>query len=331
MMFNKNLWYIHSGVGHCFGGIERVNHEVLAGWKTVSDRDIVPFEPKKNVASIVKYILGSFDKKNQDTVFMHLGLTKFLVFARPKGSIKIFLHGIEAWKKIPTWQKYLLRHVDHFLSNSQFTWDRFLQFNPEFSQVRHDVVHLGIGEPTEYREPDFLVPAALIIGRMSKSEDYKGHRELISVWPQVRHQVPNAELWIAGTGDLQPELERLAKGQEGICFFGKVSEEKKQELLRRCRCLAMPSRNEGFGLVYLEAMRLGRPCLVSDCDAGREVVGPCGIEVDCNDLKKMCDNVVRLLVGGKTGNKMGKIAYRMYGERFTCNKFLSRFSEVINS
>jgi glycosyltransferase involved in cell wall biosynthesis len=51
-----------------------------------------------------------------------------------------------------------------------------------------------------------------------------------------------------------------------------VTEEEKQDLLRRCRCFAMPSRNEGFGLVYLEAMRLGRPCLVSDCDAGREIV-----------------------------------------------------------
>ena len=331
MMFKKYIWLIHSGVGKDFGGIERVNSDVLVGWKTVSDKELVSFQPTKTISSVVSYVSGCFDSNLDTTLFMHLGLTKFLLFGRPSGKVKVFLHGIEAWKKIPAWHKYFLRHVDHFISNSQFTWDRFIQFNPEFSKVEHDVVHLGIGEPTDYVDPDTEVAGALIIGRMSKSEDYKGHRELMSVWPQVRQQLANAELWIAGTGDLQPELERLAKGQEGICFFGKVTEEKKQELLRRCRCLAMPSRNEGFGLVYLEAMRLGRACLVSDCDAGREVVAQCGIEVDSNDSEKLCNNVVRLLVGGKNGNTMGKLAYQLYGERFTTNKFLARFSEAITS
>ena len=331
MMFKKYIWLLHSGLGKDFGGIERVNSDVLAGWKTVSDRELVSFQPTKSISSVLSYVSGCFDSNLDTILFMHLGLTKFLLFGRNLGKVKVFLHGIEAWRVLPWWHKRVLRKVDHFLTNSQFTWDRFLYFNPEFAHVKHDVVHLGIGEPTDYVEPDSEVAGALIIGRMSKSEDYKGHRELISVWPQVRQQVPNAELWIVGTGDLQPELERLAKVQEGIRFFGKVSEEKKQELLRRCRCLAMPSRNEGFGLVYLEAMRLGRPCLVSDCDAGREVVGQCGIEVDSNDSEKLCDNVVRLLVGGKIGNTMGKVAHRLYGERFTSNKFLARFSEAINS
>ena len=329
-MFKKYIWLIHSGIGKDFGGIERVNFDVLVGWKTISDRELVPFQPSKNISSVVSYVRSCFDFNLDTTIFMHLGLTKFLLFGRNLGKVKVFLHGIEVWRVLPWWHKRLLRNVDHFLSNSQFTWDRFIQFNPEFAKVKHDVVHLGIGEPTDYVEPDHEVAGALIIGRMSKSEDYKGHRELISVWPQVRLQVPNAELWIAGTGDLQPELERMANGQEGIRFFGKVSEEKKQELLRRCRCLAMPSRNEGFGLVYLEAMRLGRPCLVSDCDAGREVVGQCGIEVDSNDSEKLCDNVVRLLVAGKLGNTMGKVAHRLYCEKFTTNKFLVRFSEAIN-
>ena len=327
----KKVWLIHSGAGVGLGGIERVNHEILNGWKSVSKFGLVVSLPKKNLVSLTRYITRCFDMQIEVTMFMHIGLTKFLLFGRNLGKVKVFLHGIEAWRVLPWWHKRVLRKVDHFLTNSQFTWDRFLYFNPEFAHVKHDVVHLGIGEPTDYVEPDSEVAGALIIGRMSKSEDYKGHRELISVWPQVRQQVPNAELWIAGTGDLQPELERLAKGKEGIRFFGKVSEEKKQELLRRCRCLAMPSRNEGFGLVYLEAMRLGRPCLVSDCDAGREVVGQCGIQVDSNDSETLCDNVVRLLVGGKIGNTMGKVAYRLYGERFTSNKFLARFLEAINS
>lgn len=321
-------WFIHSGAGIGMGGIERVNHEILDGWKSVSKTELVPFQPRKDFSSVFQYRNGCRDKKNSTTIFMHLGLTKFLLFGRPGGPVKVFLHGVEAWKRLPFWHRYLLRRVDHFLSNSQYTWDRFIEINPEFSKARHDVVHLGIGEPTEYQPPDPNVPAALIIGRMSKSEDYKGHRELISVWPGVRKEVPGAELWIAGAGDLKPELEELAKDQEGIRFFGKVSEEEKQDLLRRCRCLAMPSKNEGFGLVYLEAMRLGRPCLVSDCDAGREVIGyetPSFILTN-NKSTGNFQILVKIFMDASFCRRLSMAMYNRYSSSFTSLQFLQRFS-----
>ncbi len=329
MQKQDKVFFIHSGSGIGMGGIERVNYEILCGWNEVSKLEPVPFQPKKNISSIIMYLCRIRDKSINSTIFMHLGLTKFLLFGQPAGSIKVFLHGIEAWKKIPCWHKYLLRRVDHFVSNSQFTWDRFLQFNPEFAHVRHDVVHLGIGEPTEYQDPDPNVPAALIIGRMSKGEDYKGHRELIAVWPEIRKAVSNAELWIAGTGDLKPELEKLANGQESIRFLCKVTETEKQDLLRRCRCFAMPSRNEGFGLVYLEAMRLGRPCLVSDCDAGREVVPTpmAGITVNLNRTDVLIEAIIELLKS--YGAKERYLAAReLYIAKYSSMSFLSRFFSV---
>ncbi len=72
-----------------------------------------------------------------------------------------------------------------------------------------------------------------------------------------------------------------------ISFLGRITEEEKQDRLDRCQCLAMPSRAEGFGLVYLEAMRMGRPCMVSTTDAAREVVNPpeAGLAVDPDDTE----------------------------------------------
>ncbi len=305
------------------GGIERVNYDILQGWETVSNTKIYPFQPTKNLTSVLGYLRGCLDRDIKHTIFMHLGLTKFLLLGRPKGSLKVFLHGIEAWKKLPAWHQFLLQRVDHFLSNSQFTWDRFLHFNPGFGNKRHDVVHLGLGQQTGYFPPDPDLPAALIIGRMSQFEDYKGHRELIALWPQVRLQVPNAQLWIVGGGDLKPELERLAKGSEGIVFFGKVTEEKKQELLKRCRCFAMPSRNEGFGLVYLEAMRMGRPCLVSDCDAGREIIDEFSSVLSYKDREVWPTEISRSLL--KLDQNMSEKIQFHYNSRFKSNHFLDRF------
>jgi phosphatidylinositol alpha-1,6-mannosyltransferase len=164
---------------------------------------------------------------------------------------------------------------------------------------------------------------------MVRGEDYKGHRELIAAWPRVRARIPDAQLWIAGCGDLQEDLCRKVLDSElspSIRFWGCVSEEQKQQLLSRCRCLVMPSRGEGFGLVYLEAMRLGRPCLVSDCDAGREVVNPpeAGLAVDPADLCSLADAVCRLLADGQEWDRMSQAARRRYECAYTAEHFQRR-------
>jgi phosphatidylinositol alpha-1,6-mannosyltransferase len=108
---------------------------------------------------------------------------------------------------------------------------------------------------------------ALMLGRLVRGEAYKGHREMIAAWGEVLRHVPDAELWIAGDGDLRPELERWAAGRpwgSRIRFCGLVSEAEKERLLTASRCLALPSRGEGFGLVYLEAMAAGLPVITSD-------------------------------------------------------------------
>jgi phosphatidylinositol alpha-1,6-mannosyltransferase len=173
----------------------------------------------------------------------------------------------------------------------------------------------------------------LAISRLCRSEDYKGQRELIAVWPQVLARLPDARLWIAGDGDLRPDLERAAAPLgDRVQFWGRVSEEQKQALLRRCQCLAMPSRGEGFGLVYLEAMRLGRPCLVSTCDAGQEVVHPpeAGLAVDPRDSSSLADSAVRLLSPGSEWDAWFAGARRRYAAHYTASQFQRRLMQAID-
>src|SRR5204862_444117 len=118
----------------------------------------------------------------------------------------------------------------------------------------------------------------------------------------LRH-LPDAELWMVGDGNLRPELEEhtAALGlATHVRFYGQLSDEGRDERLRTARCLALPSKGEGFGLVYVEAMRLGRPCLVSDVDAGREVVEPpvAGLAVNPDDGDAIARALVRLLTPG---------------------------------
>lgn len=263
----------------------------------------------------------------------HLHLLKLApLVAGAATRVVVFLHGIEAWRRQDALTRWALGKVNLFLSNSDHTWERFTALNPAFRDARHQTVHLGSGSCLGAIPPaPASQPVSLILGRMLRSEDYKGHRQMIEAWPRVRQVVPHAELWVAGGGDLRPDLEQLARSREGIRFFGEVSEYQKRNLIAQCRCLAMPSRGEGFGLVYLEAMRMGRPCLVSDRDAGREVVNPpeAGLAADPEDPCELAEATARLLTPGPEWDHWSQAARHRYEGGFTAEHFRQRLNQAL--
>ena len=270
----------------------------------------------------------------------HIGLLKLLPFLRVSGArVILFLHGIEIWEYRSWLDRLSLRQVDLFLSNSDFTWGQFVEANPRYFAAPHRTVHLGIGSPVNGDASTVTGPArtaaALMLGRLNKREDYKGHREVINAWPAVIERIPDAELWIVGDGDLREELEQLPaarKLRDKIRFFGRVSEEKKQEMIAQCRCLALPSRGEGFGLVYLEAMRMGRPCLVSTLDAGREVVNPpeAGLAADLDRAEDLVGAFRELLQPGPRWDSWSANARRRYEAAFTAEHFQQRLISALD-
>ncbi|RUP26374.1 MAG: glycosyltransferase, partial [Curvibacter sp.] len=105
----------------------------------------------------------------------------------------------------------------------------------------------------------------LSIGRLTH---YKGFETLIKAVAGT----PGLELLIIGEGELRPALEALIQRLSPpgtpprVRLLGTLNEADKTRLLNDADlfCLASCERTEAFGMVVLEAMRLGRPCLVSD-------------------------------------------------------------------
>ena len=261
----------------------------------------------------------------------HLGLLRLLPFFRfAKVRVVVVLLGVEAWKEQRGLTRRQLEKVDLFLSISDHTWESFIDLNPKYESKPHQTVLLGIGSPFGQQTPTpSPVPAALMLSRLSSAEDYKGHREVIKAWPRVLQKTPNAELWIVGDGDLRNDLQRMTaalKLEKQVRFFGYVADDVKEDLLAQCRCLVMPSRGEGFGLVYLEAMRVGRPCLVSTLDAGQEVVNPpeAGLAVNPDNEADVAASIYRLLADGAEWQQWSVQARRRYEKNYTAKHFQER-------
>jgi len=120
---------------------------------------------------------------------------------------------------------------------------------------------------------------------------------------------------------------------EHVVFHGRVDELTKANLLRSCTAFAMPSRAEGFGIVYLEAMRYGRPCLVSDCDAGREVVNPpeAGLQVNVHDPRAVADALLQLLGNQRQWSVWSAGAKARYEKNYTVTAYQQRLFQAIDT
>jgi phosphatidylinositol alpha-1,6-mannosyltransferase len=306
------------------------------GSSSDSSRDPETLVVNSKAKAIYKALSRSW---SHDLVFVwHLGLLRLLPFFRlSQARVVLMLLGVEAWREQSWLTRKQLERVDLFLSISDHTWRRFVDFNPQYEAKPHQTVLLGIGTARENTTPPpRSTPAALMLSRLSKGEDYKGHREVINAWPTVLRHQPNAELWIAGDGDLRNDLEQLVAGlglEDKVRLFGQVEEEKKQQLLQESRCLVMPSRGEGFGLVYLEAMRLGRPCLVSTLDAGLEVVNPpeAGLAVNPDDGQEIAVALCRLMTAGPEWERWSEQARRRYEDNYTAEHFQERLLAALFS
>src|SRR6185436_3111578 len=108
---------------------------------------------------------------------------------------------------------------------------------------------------------------------------------LIELWPAVRQTISDAQLIVVGEGDDAARLRRKAADTcDGITFLGRVDEPTLASLYRDATFFAMPSPDEEFGLVYLEAMRASTPCIAVH-GAAEEIItdGHDGLIVDAGD------------------------------------------------
>ncbi|MDA8117490.1 MAG: glycosyltransferase family 4 protein [Actinomycetota bacterium] len=242
----------------------------------------------------------------------------------------LYLHGIEVWRKLTWDRRQALRSATIRLANSSLTIDRAKEFLPWLPRTA--VVPLALEDRSPGGEVDRALLESLgdgyllIVGRMSRVERYKGHDELLAAMPRIVAACPHARLVIAGGGDDRERLTRVAtsRGLAGrVAFTGFVSEATLGELFRRCAAFVMPSRNEGFGLVYLEAMRAGRPCLALRRSAAEEIIvdGTTGILVEPGDQEQLAAALVCLLSDAAMVRRMGEAGRRRYEERYTFESF----------
>jgi glycosyltransferase involved in cell wall biosynthesis len=95
----------------------------------------------------------------------------------------------------------------------------------------------------------------------------------------------------------------------------------------------MPSRQEGFGLVFLEAMALGKPVIAGSFGGAPEIVqdGIIGFLVDPDDRDALSRRLIQLLKDEELRRKMGNAGRERVEESYTFQSFRDRFVRILET
>jgi glycosyltransferase involved in cell wall biosynthesis len=219
-------------------------------------------------------------------------------------------HGIEAWNiQNPTLQK-ALKYADLILAVSNFTRDRLLR---EQNLDPHKVVILPntfdtdrfqiAPKPTTLLKRYGLDPKQAIIltvARFSKLEQYKGYDKILAVLPKIRQAIPNVHYVLVGQGDDQSRIEELISQlqlQGCVTLTGYIPDEELCDHYNLCDVFAMPSKGEGFGIVYLEALACGKATLAGNQDGATDPLcqGELGVLIDPDDHEAIAQALIQIL------------------------------------
>jgi glycosyltransferase involved in cell wall biosynthesis len=210
------------------------------------------------------------------------------VFAEAAWPLATYVYLHELW--IPR----VYRRVD-FMAISESTRADLVSRGLPPAQVH--VVPVGVDHDTFAFDPQVLKHPTPVILHLGRIRQYKGIQSLVAAMPMVRERVPEAELWIVGSGPYESALKEKARGVSGVRFLGRRSQAEVVDILRRSWVVASASIKEGWGLTMLEGNACGTPAVATRVPGLRDAVrdGETGLLVPYGDQAAMVAALARIL------------------------------------
>lgn len=234
-----------------------------------------------------------------DAVFcghVNLAPAAALVAALAGRPLWLQLHGVEAWGELPPLWRWAAERAALVTAVSRYTRHRFLgsaRTNPWCARVLPNTVDPRFAPGPK---PGYLVERhrlagktiLLTVGRLSAAEHEKGQDRVIAVLPDVVASRPDVAYLVVGEGDDQPRLEALARATgiaDRVLFAGGVSDAELPDYYRLADLFVMPSVQEGFGIVLLEAAASGLAVVAGNLDGSADALadGELGRLIDPHD------------------------------------------------
>ncbi|MFI5157917.1 MAG: glycosyltransferase family 4 protein [Sphingobacteriales bacterium] len=323
-----------------------------------SDRDLMPqYLPAENfkgfgVNRIVFVLRTLVTVTAPDIVFIsHINLAIIGLLIKvfnPKCKVWLIAHGIEVWRPLPPYKKLFLKHCEKVICVSNYTKQQMInrhKADPSKCAVLNNAVDPFMQLPDTFIKPSHLLKryrltnenqVIFTLTRLAATEQYKGHDQVIKVISKLKTQFPGIRYILSGQYDFKEEIriQKLItqyKVDEQVILTGFVEENELPDYFMLADLFVLPSKKEGFGIVFIEALANGLPVICGNSDGSVDAVrnGELGSAINVDSADELEAAITQHLVTPLTKEKR-KHLKDLCMVHFNEKEYMTKLAKLIN-
>lgn len=297
----------------------------------------------------IKNLIGKLYREFPfDLIHAHValpdGYAAALLARRFKKPLIITIHGQDAYLTIHKGRRckdavrWAVMQTDRVITVSRPLKD-MLEEGMDTALANVRVIHNGVSRSKIYSGEIGQSRPSMVILTLGYLIERKGHRYAIKAIARLAQKYPKIHYKIAGMGPLRKDLEKLSRKLrvEGkVEFLGFVPDDELPHLFASCDIFLLPSWDEAFGVVYLEAMANGKPVIGCKGEGIEDFVehGKTGLLVKPRNADSLVEALDFLHSHPEEAQAMGERARKLVLENYTweknADKTIEVYKEVLN-
>lgn len=299
-------------------------------------------------ANARKFVMGVLGLLNSDDTLIlgHINLAvigRLVRTMKPKVKLVLICHGIEVWKPLSGSKKRILKLADQIWVVSNHTKQEIIKRHgvpEEKIQILHNTIDPYFQYPTTFTKPNYLkerygitpdTKVLFTLARLSSNEGYKGYDRVTEALARVNADV---RYLIGGKAD-DDERERMEKLiadlglRDRVTLIGFIPDEELVDHYQLADYFIMPSTDEGFGIVFIEAMACGTIPIAGNADGSVDAVANGALGLVVNPLS--VDEITEAISSEPNTLPRGEALRNAVEERFGFDVFTANVGTLISS
>lgn len=267
----------------------------------------------------------------------------------PKCEIWLIAHGIEVWRPLTPYKKSFLQHCNKVICVSNYTKQQMIarhRLTPEKCIVLNNAVDPFMKVPMDFEKPEHLLKRygltvqneiIFTLTRLAATEQYKGHDQVIKAISQLKVAFPGIKYILSGQYDHKEEIRirKLIseyKVDEQVILTGFIEEGELSDHFLLADVFVLPSKKEGFGIVFIEALANGLPVICGNSDGSVDAIrnGELGKAINADDLDELKEAITQYLVTPLTKEKRKYLKDRCL-LHFNETDYMNKLVKLVNN
>ncbi len=259
----------------------------------------------------------------------------------------VLTHGIDVWNLKSNLKTKTFKRAHLITTVSSFTRNKIVKQVPEVKNrvcILPNSINSSVFIPGP--KPEYLLKrhkinnqnkVILTVARLQKTEGPKGYYKVLDVLPEILKEHPEVRYVLVGSGDDLDNIRNYVKEkniEDAVILAGHTPDHELPDYYNLSDVFIMPSKKEGFGIVFLEALACGKPVICGNQDGSVDAVlnGETGILVDPDsneEIKQAIEGVLEL--SDDTRHSMGEHLRERVIAEFGSKRFNERMEKCLRA